>query len=68
MPSASTRDGKVAVAGWAETSELAVLDIARRFEDAGVAAIIYTDIARDGLLTGLNLDATIALAEAVSIR
>jgi phosphoribosylformimino-5-aminoimidazole carboxamide ribotide isomerase len=61
------RDGKVAVAGWAETSELAVLDIARRFEDAGVAAIIYTDIARDGLLTGLNLDATIALAEAVSI-
>jgi phosphoribosylformimino-5-aminoimidazole carboxamide ribotide isomerase len=61
------RDGKVAVAGWAETSELAVLDLARRFEDAGVAAIVYTDIARDGLLQGLNLDATIALAEAVSI-
>jgi len=61
------RDGKVAVEGWAETSELTVLDIARRFEDAGVAAIIYTDIARDGLLKGLNLDATIALAEAVSI-
>jgi phosphoribosylformimino-5-aminoimidazole carboxamide ribotide isomerase len=61
------RDGKVAVEGWAETSQLAVLDIARRFEDAGVAAIIYTDIARDGLLKGLNLDATIALAEAVSI-
>jgi phosphoribosylformimino-5-aminoimidazole carboxamide ribotide isomerase len=61
------RDGKVAVAGWAETSELSVLDIARRFEDAGVAAIVYTDIARDGLLKGLNLDATIALAEAVSI-
>ena len=61
------RDGKVAVEGWAETSELAVLDIARRFEDAGVAAIIYTDIARDGLLKGLNLEATIALAEAVSI-
>jgi phosphoribosylformimino-5-aminoimidazole carboxamide ribotide isomerase len=61
------RDGMVAVAGWAETSALAVLDIARRFEDAGVAAIIYTDIARDGLLKGLNLDATIALAEAVSI-
>jgi phosphoribosylformimino-5-aminoimidazole carboxamide ribotide isomerase len=61
------RDGKVAVAGWAETSELSVLDIARRFEDAGVAAIIYTDIARDGLLKGLNLDATIALAEAISI-
>ena len=61
------RDGKVAVAGWAETSELSVLDIARRFEDAGVAAIIYTDIARDGLLKGLNFDATIALAEAISI-
>ncbi len=61
------RDGKVAVQGWAETSELAALDIANRFEDAGVAAIIYTDIARDGLLTGLNLDATIALAEAISI-
>jgi phosphoribosylformimino-5-aminoimidazole carboxamide ribotide isomerase len=61
------RDGKVAVAGWAETSELTALDIARRFEDAGVAAIIYTDIARDGLLKGLNFDATIALADAISI-
>ena len=61
------RDGKVAVEGWAETSQLSALDIARRFEDAGVAAIIYTDIARDGLLQGLNLDATIALAEAVNI-
>ncbi len=61
------RDGKVAVEGWAETSQLSALDIARRFEDAGVAAIIYTDIARDGLLKGLNLDATIALADAVSI-
>ncbi|MFG1221135.1 1-(5-phosphoribosyl)-5-[(5-phosphoribosylamino)methylideneamino]imidazole-4-carboxamide isomerase [Xanthobacter wiegelii] len=61
------RDGNVAVEGWAETSELAAVDIARRFEDAGVAAIIYTDIARDGLLKGLNLEATIALAEAVSL-
>src|SRR3954468_11220130 len=61
------RDGKVAVAGWAESSELSALDIARRFEDAGVTAIIYTDIARDGLLKGLNLDATIALAEVISI-
>jgi len=61
------RDGKVAVEGWAETSELTALAIARRFEDAGVAAIIFTDIARDGLLKGLNLDATIALAEAISI-
>jgi phosphoribosylformimino-5-aminoimidazole carboxamide ribotide isomerase len=61
------RGGKVAVAGWAETSEMTALDIARRFEDAGVAAIIYTDISRDGLLKGLNLDATIALAGAISI-
>src|SRR5689334_2344851 len=61
------RDGKVAVAGWAETSEVTALEIARRFEDAGVAAIIYTDIARDGLLKGLNLDATIALADRISI-
>jgi phosphoribosylformimino-5-aminoimidazole carboxamide ribotide isomerase len=61
------RDGKVAVQGWAESSDMSALDIARRFEDAGVAAIIYTDIARDGLLTGLNLDATIALAQAVDI-
>ncbi len=61
------RDGKVAVEGWAQMSELAALEIARRFEDAGVAAIVYTDIARDGMLKGLNLDATIALADAVSI-
>jgi phosphoribosylformimino-5-aminoimidazole carboxamide ribotide isomerase len=61
------RDGKVAVEGWAETSELTALDIARRFEDAGVAAIVYTDVSRDGMLKGLNLDATIALADAVSI-
>jgi phosphoribosylformimino-5-aminoimidazole carboxamide ribotide isomerase len=61
------RDGKVAVEGWAETSELTALEIAQRFEEAGVAAIIFTDIARDGLLKGLNLDATIALAERISI-
>jgi phosphoribosylformimino-5-aminoimidazole carboxamide ribotide isomerase len=61
------RDGMVAVKGWAETSELTALDVARRFEDAGVAALIYTDISRDGLLKGLNLEATVALAEAVSI-
>jgi phosphoribosylformimino-5-aminoimidazole carboxamide ribotide isomerase len=61
------RDGKVAVQGWAETSELTALEIAQRFEDVGVAAIIYTDISRDGLLKGLNLDATIALADAVAI-
>jgi len=61
------RDGKVAVEGWAETSQVTALEIARRFEDAGVAAIIFTDIARDGLLKGLNLDATIELAESISI-
>jgi phosphoribosylformimino-5-aminoimidazole carboxamide ribotide isomerase len=61
------RDGKVAVEGWAEQSELTVLDIARRFEDAGVAAIVFTDVARDGMLQGINWDATIALAEAISI-
>ncbi len=61
------RDGKVAIEGWAETSEMTALDLARRFEDAGVAAIIHTDIARDGLLEGLNLDATVELADAVSV-
>ncbi|MGC1280121.1 MAG: 1-(5-phosphoribosyl)-5-[(5-phosphoribosylamino)methylideneamino]imidazole-4-carboxamide isomerase [Xanthobacteraceae bacterium] len=61
------RDGKVAVEGWAATSELSTLDLARRFEDAGVAAIVYTDVARDGMLEGLNLAATIALAEQISI-
>jgi phosphoribosylformimino-5-aminoimidazole carboxamide ribotide isomerase len=61
------RDGRVAVQGWAETSDLSALQIALRFEDAGVAAIIHTDISRDGLLKGLNLDATVALADAVTI-
>jgi phosphoribosylformimino-5-aminoimidazole carboxamide ribotide isomerase len=59
--------GKVATEGWAETSELTVVELARRFEDAGVAAIIYTDIDRDGILAGLNLPATLALANATSI-
>jgi phosphoribosylformimino-5-aminoimidazole carboxamide ribotide isomerase len=61
------RAGRVAVEGWAETSDLEATDLARRFEDAGVAAIIYTDIDRDGVLKGLNMEATLALAEAVSI-
>jgi phosphoribosylformimino-5-aminoimidazole carboxamide ribotide isomerase len=61
------RDGKVAVQGWAETSQVTALEIAQRFEDAGVAAIIFTDIARDGLLKGLNLDATLALADRITI-
>lgn len=61
------RGGKVAVEGWAETSELGVIDLARQFEDAGVAAIIYTDIDRDGVLKGLNMEGTLALARATSI-
>ena len=61
------RGGKVAVEGWAETSELDAEELAKRFEDAGVAAIVYTDIDRDGVLTGLNIEATLKLANAVSI-
>ncbi len=61
------RDGKVAVAGWAEATEMDVVELGRRFENAGVAAIIYTDISRDGALKGLNVEATLALAEAISI-
>lgn len=61
------RDGYVAVEGWAETSSLAAADLGRRFEDAGVAAIVYTDIARDGMLQGINWDGTIALAKALTI-
>jgi phosphoribosylformimino-5-aminoimidazole carboxamide ribotide isomerase len=61
------KDGKVAVEGWAETSQLDVADLARRFEDAGVAAIIFTDIARDGMLQGVNVEATAALAKQVKI-
>ena len=61
------RGGKVAVEGWAETSEMSALDLARRFEDAGVAAIIYTDISRDGMLAGLDLDGAATLARNVSI-
>ncbi|MBC2861797.1 1-(5-phosphoribosyl)-5-[(5-phosphoribosylamino)methylideneamino]imidazole-4-carboxamide isomerase [Stappia sp. 28M-7] len=61
------RGGKVAVEGWAETSELSAIELARRFEDAGVAAIIYTDIDRDGVLAGINWDGTLELAGATSI-
>ncbi|MCB1547101.1 MAG: 1-(5-phosphoribosyl)-5-[(5-phosphoribosylamino)methylideneamino]imidazole-4-carboxamide isomerase [Hyphomicrobiaceae bacterium] len=61
------RDGFVAVEGWAESSRMTALDLARRFEDAGVAAIIFTDIGRDGILKGLNLEATAALARQISI-
>ena len=61
------RDGKVAVEGWAEATTMETVDLGRRFEDAGVAAIVYTDISRDGALKGLNVDATLALADAVAI-
>ncbi len=61
------RDGKVAIEGWDELSEMTAIDLARKFEDAGVSAIIYTDIARDGILKGLNFEGTRALADAVSI-
>ncbi len=61
------RGGRVAVEGWAEESELSAIELGKRFEDAGVAAIVYTDIDRDGILKGLNIEATLALAQAVSI-
>ena len=61
------RDGMVATQGWLETSDIGVVDLARKFEDAGVAALIVTDIGRDGALTGLNIDAIGALADAVHI-
>ena len=61
------RDGKVAVDGWAATSEMSATELGRRYQDAGVAAIIYTDIARDGVLSGLNIESTVALADAVNI-
>jgi len=61
------KDGRVAVEGWLEESETSVVELARRFEDAGVAALVHTDIARDGMETGPNLEATIELARAVGI-
>lgn len=61
------RDGRVAVEGWAEETDIGVIDLARRFADAGVDAIIYTDIDRDGVLQGVNIPATAELARAVAI-
>ena len=61
------RDGRVAVEGWLEASEMTAIDLGKKFEDVGVAAIVYTDIARDGMLTGPNIAQTAALAEAVGI-
>lgn len=61
------RDGMVATEGWAEVSTVSVVDMARRFEDAGVASLLFTDIGRDGLLKGCNIDATLDLAQRVDI-
>jgi phosphoribosylformimino-5-aminoimidazole carboxamide ribotide isomerase len=61
------RDGLVAVEGWAKVSQVTAIELGKRFEDAGVAAIIYTDISRDGVLKGLNIESTQALADALSI-
>jgi phosphoribosylformimino-5-aminoimidazole carboxamide ribotide isomerase len=60
------RDGHVATEGWAETSSISARDLALSFEDAGVAAIVYTDIGRDGMLTGLSLAQTVALAASLT--
>jgi len=60
-------DGMVATEGWAEVSDVPVVDLARRFEDAGVASLLFTDIGRDGLLKGVNIDATVDLAQRVDI-
>lgn len=61
------KDGMVATQGWADVSTTSVLDLSRRFEDAGVAALLFTDVGRDGLLKGVNLEATVDLARAVDI-
>lgn len=62
-----TKDGKIATDGWAKVSDLTALECAQRFEDSGAAAIIYTDIARDGMMTGINVAATDALAKTLKI-
>jgi phosphoribosylformimino-5-aminoimidazole carboxamide ribotide isomerase len=61
------RDGLVATRGWADVSDVAVADLARRFEDVGVASLLFTDVGRDGLLKGCNVEATVALARTVAI-
>jgi phosphoribosylformimino-5-aminoimidazole carboxamide ribotide isomerase len=61
------RDGYIATEGWADVSDVSVLDMARRFEDAGVVALLFTDVGRDGMLTGCNVEATVDLARAVRI-
>ena len=64
---ADARDGRIAAEGWIETSDVPVLDLVKQFEDCGVAAVVFTDISRDGALTGVNAEATAELAAAVSI-
>ena len=64
---ADAREGMIAAEGWLETSQVKTVDLVRRFEDCGVAAVIFTDISRDGALTGVNAQATSELASAVSI-
>ncbi|MGB3377494.1 MAG: 1-(5-phosphoribosyl)-5-[(5-phosphoribosylamino)methylideneamino]imidazole-4-carboxamide isomerase [Allopontixanthobacter sediminis] len=61
------KDGMVATAGWADVSDIPVADMARRFEDAGVASLLFTDIGRDGMLTGCNIDATVELARQIDM-
>ena len=61
------KDGMVATEGWADVSDVTVVDLARRFEDAGVASLLFTDIGRDGLLKGVNIDATVELARQVDL-
>lgn len=61
------RDGMIATQGWADVSDVPVIDMARRFEDAGVAALLFTDVGRDGLLKGCNIEATVDLARATDI-
>ena len=65
--SSNARDGMVATEGWADVSDVPVIDLARRFEDAGVTSLLFTDIGRDGLLKGCNVDATVELARNVDI-
>ena len=64
---ADAKGGKIATQGWAEVSELTPVELGRRFEDAGVAALLFTDVGRDGLLKGCNVQATVDLARAVDI-
>jgi phosphoribosylformimino-5-aminoimidazole carboxamide ribotide isomerase len=67
MVALDAKDGKVAVDGWSKMTGHDVIDLAKKFQDYGVEAIIYTDIGRDGMLTGVNIDATVELARALSV-